>query len=73
MKPIKEIIDAYPSQNRCGAEIGVHPVQLVRWCKTGALVDSEGHVWIRTTKKPLRVWPDDNLIDDKVTSGEYLT
>lgn len=70
MKPIKEVLSAYASLYRAAKDLGVAANQLKRWLDAGALVDDYGHVWIRTSKKPLRVWPDsDERIDNIGVNG----
>ena len=63
MKPIKEVLSAYVSLYAAAKNLNVHANQLSRWLDCGAIVDAEGNVWIKTGKKPLRVWPSEDRID----------
>ena len=63
MKPIKEVLSAYVSLYGAAKDLGVAASQLKRWFDCEALVDSEGYVWIKTGKKPLRVWPTEERIE----------
>jgi transposase-like protein len=61
MKPIKEILDTYVSLYAAAKDLDVHANQLSRWLDCGAKVDSKGNIWIKSSKKTLRVWSDEEL------------
>jgi len=63
LKPISEVLSSYKSFYAAEKNLGIFAAQLKRWADHGALVDSEGNVWIKTGKQKLRVWPDDERID----------
>ena len=63
MKPIKEVLSAYVSLYGAAKDLGVAASQLKRWLKADALVDDDGNVWIKTGKRPLRVWPTEERIE----------
>ncbi len=70
MKPITDFISSCATRSDAAKGLGIHSNQLTRWVDSGALVDDKGHVWIRTSKKPLRIWPDnDERIDIIGTNG----
>jgi len=70
MKPITDFISSCATRSDTAKLLGIHPNQLTRWVDSGALVDDKGHVYIRTSKKPLRIWPDnDERIDIIGTNG----
>ena len=51
MTPINALINRHPSQKKAAAAMGTREDQLIRWRKAGALVDSDGGVWIRSKVK----------------------
>ena len=52
MKTIKSILIKYKSFYAADKELGlnVSQMQMQRWSKMGAMVDSDGQVWIKTAK-----------------------
>ena len=52
MKTIKSLLTKYKSFYAADKELGlnVSQMQMQRWSKMGAMVDSDGQVWIKTAK-----------------------
>ena len=50
MKTIKSLLTKYKSFYAAAKELGVNANQMQRWSKMGAMVDSDGQVWIKTAK-----------------------
>ena len=48
MKPIKDIVAKYKNTNAASLDLGINSVQLTRWINMGALVDTDGQIWIKT-------------------------
>lgn len=48
MTPIQLLINRHPTQAAAAKSLGTNRMQLIRWRKAGALVDSDGWVWIRS-------------------------
>ena len=69
MKPITDFISSCATRSDAAKGLGIHSNQLTRWVDSGALVDDKGHVWIRTSYKPVRIWPDDERIDNIGVNG----
>lgn len=51
MTPIKDYIDHYGTVYAASKSTGIHAQQLHRWIKAGAMVDSDGQVWIKAKGK----------------------
>jgi hypothetical protein len=66
MKPIKDLISSCKPRAEEAKRLGIYPNQLSRWLGNEALVDDKGHVWIQTSKKPLRIWPETNERIDNI-------
>lgn len=48
MKLVKDLTKQYSTANAAAVALKVHPTQLKRWIESGAIVDSDGQVWIKT-------------------------
>lgn len=48
MKPLSELTKLHSTHNAAAVALKVHPTQLKRWLESGAMVDSDGQVWIKT-------------------------
>ena len=53
MRQIKTLIEPHKSRSEAAKHMGVHLNQLNRWLICGAMIDDNGDVWIKTSKKPL--------------------
>ena len=54
MKPISEVLSSYKSLYAAEKNLGIFAAQLKRWADSGALVDADGNIWIKTGKQKLR-------------------
>ena len=57
MREIKTLLQQYKSFYAANKDLGVSLGQLQRWHRLGALVDSNGQVWIKTAKK-IKGWEE---------------
>ena len=57
MREIKTLLQPYKSFYAANKDLGVSLGQLQRWHRLGALVDSDGQVWIKTSK-PIKGWEE---------------
>lgn len=48
MKPLSELTKLHSTHNAAAVALKVHPTQLKRWLESGAMVDANGNVWIKT-------------------------